>query len=469
MIYKPHAYQQRATDFVIHNRYTALFLDMGLGKTVATLTALQLLKEDYLEIDKTLVIAPKSVARNTWTGESHKWDHLKDVKVSVVMGTDAQRRKALAVEADVYVINRDNVTWLVNYCCNTLEEWPFDSVVVDESSSFKNPQSRRFKSLRKMTPMIRRMVLLTGTPSPNGLMDLWAQINLLDQGKRLGRTLTMYRQEYFRPGRHNGHVVYEWIPRPGSRERITEKISDICLSMQAEDYLEMPDLIQAGVTIALSDEEMKGYLEFEKEQLMQVDEAEIEAVTAAALTNKLLQYTGGAVYDSDHDYHLVGSSKMEALHDLVESTEEPVLVFYQYQHEKERILADFGNFSPETFNGEPEILNKWNKGEIRLLLCHPASVAYGLNMQEGGRTIIWFTPTWNLELYQQANARLYRQGQEKPVLLYHIVATGTMDERVMGALSGKGDCQSALLRRIKELKGTTKCTAKTPETPEDEM
>lgn len=253
------------------------------------------------------------------------------------------------------------------------------------------------------------------------------------------------------------------------RERITEKISDICLSMQAEDYLEMPDLIQAGVTIALSDEEMKGYLEFEKEQLMQVDEAEIEAVTAAALTNKLLQYTGGAVYDSDHDYHLVGSSKIEALHDLVESTEEPVLVFYQYQHEKERILADFGNFSPETFNGEPEILNKWNKGEIRLLLCHPASVAYGLNMQEGGRTIIWFTPTWNLELYQQANARLYRQGQEKPVLLYHIVATGTMDERVMGALSGKGDCQSALLRRIKELKGTTKCTAKTPKTPEDEM
>ena len=451
MIYTPHAYQQRATRFLIDHRYSALFLDMGLGKTVATLTALQQLKDDYLEIDKTLVIAPKSVARNTWTGESHKWDHLKDLTISVVMGTDAQRRKALQADADIYVINRDNVTWLVNYCCNN-GAWPFDSVVIDESSSFKNPQSRRFKSLRKMRPQIRRMVLLTGTPSPNGLMDLWAQINLLDQGQRLGRTLTMYRQEYFRPGRNNGHVVYEWIPRAGSRERITSAIGDICLSMQADDYLEMPDLIQAGLTIALSDEEMKGYLEFEKEQLLHLDEAEIEAVTAAALTNKLLQYSGGAVYDSEHEWHRVGDSKIEALQDILEATEEPVLVFYQYQHEKERILAEFGNFSPKTFNGEPETLKKWNNSEIRLLLCHPASVAYGLNMQDGGRVIVWFTPTWNLELYQQANARLYRQGQAKPVLLYHIVATGTMDERVMEALSGKGDCQQALLRRIKELK-----------------
>lgn len=467
MIYRPHAYQERATAFVVHNRYTALFLDMGLGKTVATLTALQQLKEDYMEIDKTLVIAPKSVARNTWTGESHKWDHLRDMRLSIVMGTDKQRRKALEAEADVYVINRDNVTWLVNYCCNTLRCWPFDSVVVDESSSFKNPQSRRFKSLRKMTPQIRRMVLLTGTPSPNGLMDLWAQINLLDSGKRLGRTLSMYRQQYFRPGKHNGHVVFEWVPKAGSRERITEAISDICLSMQAEDYLEMPDLIQAGVTIALADDEMKGYQEFEKEQLMQVDEAQIEAVTAAALTNKLLQYSGGAVYDSDHEWHKVGDSKMEALQSLLEATEEPVLVFYQYQHEKERILADFGNYQPVLFNGEPNILKKWNNQEIRLLLCHPASVAYGLNMQEGGRTIVWYTPTWNLELYQQANARLYRQGQDKPVLLYHIVATGTMDERVMDALSGKGDCQTALLRRIKELKSNQMRTTE-PEAAEDE-
>ena len=452
MIYEPHAYQERASRFVIDHRYCALFLDMGLGKTVATLTALQQLKDDYFEVYRILVIAPKSVARNTWTGESHKWDHLQDLRLSVVMGTETKRRKALETEADVYVVNRDNVTWLVNYCCNTLGEWPFDTVVVDESSSFKNPQSRRFKSLRKMRPQIQRMVLLTGTPSPNGLMDLWSQIELLDRGQRLGRTLTMYRQEYFRPGRHNGHVVFDWVPRPGSRERIIDKISDICLSMQAEDYLEMPDLIQAGLTIALSDDEMKGYLEFEKEQLMQVDEAEIEAVTAAALTNKLLQYSGGAVYDSDHHWHYVGSSKIEALQDLVEATEEPVLVFYQYQHELNRILDEFREYKPKVFHGEPMILDDWNRGRIRLLLCHPASVAYGLNMQDGGRTIIWFSPTWNLELYQQANARLYRQGQERPVLLYHIVASGTMDEKVMESLSGKGDCQSALLRRIKELR-----------------
>lgn len=452
MRYTPHAYQERATQFIIDHRYCALFLDMGLGKTVATLTALQALKEDYFEINRTLVIAPKSVARNTWTGESNKWDHLRSLKISVVMGTPAQRRKAIEAEADIYVVNRDNVKWLVDYCDLELTRWPFDSVVVDESSSFKNPQSRRFKALRRMCFCIRRMVLLTGTPSPNGLMDLWAQINLLDYGKRLGRTLTMYRQEYFRPGRHNGHVVYEWIPRPGSRERITEKISDICLSMQAEDYLEMPGLIQAGTTIALTGPEMKGYLDFEKEQLMQVDETEIEAVTAATLTNKLLQYTGGAVYDSEHDWHKVGESKMEALQDIVEAADEPVLVFYAYQHEKERILFEFSAYEPETFQGEPEILQRWNAGEIRMLLCHPASVAYGLNMQDGGRVIIWYTPTWNLELYQQANARLYRQGQEKPVLLYHIIATGTMDERVMEALGGKGDCQSALLKRIKELK-----------------
>lgn len=453
MRYAPHAYQDRATRFIIDHRYCALFLDMGLGKTVATLTAIKALKDEYLEIDKTLVIAPKSVARNTWTGESHKWDHLRDLKISVVMGDARKRAKALDADADIYVVNRDNVKWLVDRY-NSMEpaRWPFDNVVVDESSSFKSAQSRRWKALRSMCFQIRRMVLLTGTPSPNGLMDLWAQIDLLDYGKRLGRTLTMYRQEYFRPGRHNGHVVYEWVPRPGARERITEAISDICLSMQAEDYLEMPDLIQAGMTIALSDEEQSAYLEFEKEQLLQVDEAEIEAVTAAALTNKLLQFTGGAVYDSDHEWHQVGRSKLDALSDLLEATEEPVLVFYAYRHELERIREEFKHLQPETFQGEPDTLRRWNEGRIRLLLCHPASVAYGLNMQDGGRTIVWYTPTWNLELYQQANARLYRQGQDRPVLLYHIVASGTMDERVMEALSGKGDCQSALLQRIKELR-----------------
>jgi len=456
MIFKPHAYQKRAIDFVVENRYCALFLDMGLGKSVIALTAIWDLIDSYLEVRKVLVIAPKSVARNTWPQEVAKWEHLKGLRMSLVMGTAAQRRKAVEAEADVYVVNRDNVKWLVDYCDFELVRWPFDMVVVDESSSFKNPQSRRFKALRRMRWLIARVVLLTGTPSPNGLMDLWSQMELLDYGERLGRTLTMYRQRYFRPGKHNGHVVYEWIPKVGAREQITDAISDICLSLQAKDYLEMPDLIEAGTVIALEDSEMKGYQKFEKEQLLSVDETTIEAVTAAALSNKLLQYAGGAVYDSESEWHEVGCSKVEALSDLLESTEEPVLVFYAYKHELERLCNAFAHLGPIHFQGEPEILEKWNAGQIRLLLCHPASVAYGLNMQQGGRTIVWYTLTWNLELYQQANARLYRQGQERPVLLYHIVAKGTLDERVMDALRGKGDCQSALLQRINELRNEEK-------------
>jgi len=452
MIYTPHAYQERATRFIIDHPNCALFLDMGLGKSVVALTALQQLIEDYLEVTKVLVIAPKSVARNTWPAELRKWDHLKDLRMSVVMGTPAQRRRALEADADIYVTNRDNVKWLVDYCDLTLVKWPFNCVVLDESSSFKNPQSRRYKALRRMRWLTYRMIALTGTPSPNGLMDLWAQIELLDKGERLGRTLTTYRTRYFTPGRHNGHVVYEWRPKPGAREQIIAAISDICLSMKAEDYLEMPDLINAGMDIILTDEETKGYREFEREQLMEVDDTEIEAVTAAALTNKLLQYTGGAVYDSEHDWHEVGRSKLEVLSDLVETAGEPVLVFYAYKHELARIQEELKDYAPVVFTGEPEILDAWNRGEIRVLLCHPASVAFGLNMQQGGRIIVWYTPTWNLELYQQANARLYRQGQEKPVLLYHLVALGTVDERVMDALSGKSSMQEFLMRRIKELK-----------------
>jgi len=452
MIYTPHAYQERATRFIIDHPNCALFLDMGLGKSVITLTAIQQLMEDYLEINKVLVIAPKSVARNTWPSELRKWDHLKGLRMSVVMGTVAQRKKALDADADIYVTNRDNVKWLVDYCDLTLVKWPFNCVVLDESSSFKNPQSRRYKALRRMRWLIYRMIALTGTPSPNGLMDLWAQIELLDKGARLGRTLTTYRTRYFNPGRHNGHVVYEWRPKAGAREQITEAISDICLSMRAEDYLEMPDLIPAGTDIILTEEEAKGYADFEKEQLMEVDDTEIEALTAAALTNKLLQYTGGAVYDSEHEWHEVGRSKLDVLSDLVETAGEPVLIFYAYKHELARIQEELKDYQPVVFTGEPEILGSWNRGEIRVLLCHPASVAYGLNMQEGGRIIVWYTPTWNLELYEQANARLHRQGQERPVLIYHLIALGTVDERVMEALSGKSSMQDYLMRRIKELK-----------------
>lgn len=448
MKYTPHKYQKRATQFIVDNRYCALFLDMGLGKTVSTLTAIDRLQNDYLETDRVLVIAPKSVALNTWSAETAKWDHLNHLRLSTVMGTATQRRKALDQPADIYVTNRDNTRWIVEQYKN--EPWPFDTIVLDESSSFKNPSSQRFKALRKIRPQVRRLIELTGTPSPNGLMDLWSQIWLLDRGERLGKTLTDYRREFFTAGRRNGAVVYDWIARPGARQRISKRLADITISMQAADYLEMPDVIDAGMTIALPPAEMRDYLEFQKEQLMELDNTDIEAVTAAALTNKLLQFTGGALYDDTHNWHEVSTAKLEALQDIVESTEESVLIYYQYQSERERILKVLPD--AVTFTGEPDILEDWNAGKIRLLLAHPASVAYGLNMQAGGHIIVWYTPTWNLELYMQANARLNRQGQTKPVILYHILAAGTMDERVMASLSGKNGCQAALLQHIKELR-----------------
>ena len=448
MKYQPHEYQKRATQFIIDNRYCALFLDMGLGKTVSTLTAIDILKNDYLEIDKALVIAPKSVALNTWSGETAKWDHLKKLRISVAMGTAAQRTKAIERDADIYVTNRDNVKWIVDYFKK--EPWPFDTVVLDESSSFKNPSSQRFKALRKIRPQLRRVIELTGTPSPNGLMDLWPQIWLLDMGERLGRTLGSYRSEFFTAGRRNGAVVYDWIARPGARQRISKRLADISMSMQASDYLDMPDVIDGGLTLALPPDEMRDYQAFQKEQLMQLDNTDIEAVTAAALTNKLLQYTGGALYDDQHNWHEVSTAKLEALQDIVESTDESVLIYYQYQSEKDRILKMLPD--AVTFTGEPELLESWNAGKIRLMLAHPASVAYGLNMQAGGHIIVWYTPTWNLELYMQANARLHRQGQTKPVVIYHLIAAGTIDERVMQALNCKNGSQAALLKHIKELR-----------------
>lgn len=448
MKYIPHTYQKRATQFIIDHRYCALFLDMGLGKTVSTLTAIDTLIHDYLEVCRVLVIAPKSVALNTWSGEAAKWDHLRRLRVSIVMGTAAQRRKAVDTDADIYVTNRDNVKWVVDTFKK--EPWPFDTVILDESSSFKNASSQRFKALRRIRPQVRRIVELTGTPSPNDLMDLWPQIWLLDQGERLGRTLGTYRSEFFSAGRRNGAVVYDWIPRPGARQRISKRLADISLSMQASDYLDMPDVIDGGLTLALPPAEMKDYQAFQKEQLMELDGTDIEAVTAAALTNKLLQYTGGAVYDEQHRWHEVSTAKLDALQDIVESTEDSVLVYYQYQSERERIRNRLK--TAVEFKGEPDILRRWNSGEIQLLLAHPASVAYGLNMQSGGHIIVWYSPTWNLELYLQANARLNRQGQTKPVIIYHLVAAGTMDERVMQALSGKNGGQAELLRHIREMR-----------------
>ena len=444
MIFRPHSYQTRAIEFILEHEFCGLFLDMGLGKTVATLTALDKLLYERLESEKVLVIAPKSVALNTWSNEANKWDHLKSLRMSIVMGSAAKRRKALEQPADIYVTNRDNVVWLRNE-----GEWTFDTVVLDESSSFKNFQSRRWKALWSVRPQIRRMILLTGTPAPNGLMDLWAQVKLLDRGVRLGRFITQFREAYFRPGARSGAVVYDWLPKPGAQELITDKISDICMSMRAEDYLDIPDLIDAGMVLELP--EIDKYKQFERDCVLGLEGGDdILALTAVSLTNKLLQFASGAVYDDEHSWHEVSSAKQEALSELLEQTSEPVLLFYNYRHELERIQRSFPDAVP--FRGEPDILQRWNTGEIRLLLCHPASVAYGLNMQQGGHIIVWYSPTWNLELYEQANARLHRQGQSKPVMLYHLICKGTMDEVVMSALRRKDNVQDALMRHLASIR-----------------
>lgn len=441
MRFNPHAYQTRAIDFVLDHPFCGLFLGMGLGKSVITLTAVDRLLYDYAAVNRVLVIAPKSVARNTWTDECAKWDHLSHLRLSVVMGTPAQRLKALNTPADIYVTNRDNVTWLV-----AQGRWRFDCVILDESSSFKNPQSRRWKALWKARPLISRLVLLTGTPAPNGLMDLWAQAKLLDKGQRLGKYIGQYRDAYFTPGARSGAVVYSWLPRPDAKEAISGKLSDICLSMRPEDYLSVPDMI--NTTMALTLDNPDAYKRFEASCVMALEDgSDILATTAVSLVNKLLQFSSGAIYDDEHNWHLVSDTKMDALSDLLEQTDEPVLLFYNYQHERDRILTEH----PEAvvFTGEPEILQSWNAGQIRLILCHPASVSYGLNMQAGGHVIVWFSPTWNLDLYEQANARLHRQGQARPVIIYHLISKGTMDERVMAALQHKGDTQTTLLDLLK--------------------
>lgn len=450
MQYNPHPYQTRAIDFITEHPNCAYWAEMGLGKSVVTLTALDRLMYQLVDVEKALVIAPKSVAQNTWSGEAAKWDHLSHLRMSIVLGPEKKRLQALDEDADIYVTNRENVTWLVEHYG---KRWPFDCVVLDEASSFKNFQSKRWKALWKVRPYMKRIIELTGTPAPNGLMDLWAQVKLLDRGDRLGRFIGQYREAYFHPGARSGAVVYDWLANKGAKERITEKLSDICLSMQASDYLEMPMIIDGGMTLTL--DTMKTYRQFEKTCIMGLEDgADIMAVTAVALTNKLLQFSSGAVYDDEHTWHEVSSTKIGALNDLLEQTDEPVLLFYNYQHEQERIMQEHPEAVP--FKGEPEILTQWNEGKIRLLLCHPASVAYGLNMQQGGHIIVWYSPTWNLELYQQANARLHRQGQTKPVMLYHLVCRDTMDEVVMDALRSKGNTQELLMRHLKELKSQHK-------------
>ena len=445
MKFVPHDYQKRAIEMVEALPSVGLFLDMGLGKTVITMTAINELMYEEFEVSRVLVIAPRRVAEDTWTREHAKWDHLQHLRVSRVLGTPAQRVRALKADADIYVIGRDNVVWLTE----TLKAWPFDMVVIDELSSFKSPQAKRFRALRRVMPQVRRVVGLTGTPSPNGLMDLWAQVYLLDRGERLGRTLGAYRERYFRAGARNGYVVYKWVPRAGAPEKIQAKISDICVSMSAADYLKLPRRIDNVIPVKLSDAELDTYKQMERDQLLEMEDSDdtVAAFNAAAVMSKLLQIANGSVYTSAGDVLRIHDAKLEALEEIIDTTDSPVLVFYSFRHDLDAIREKVKD--ARMLEG-PQDIADWNAGRIRVLLAHPASVGYGLNLQEGGHVIVWYGLTWSLELYQQANARLYRQGQEKPVIIHHLVADGTVDEQVMRALQDKDTGQAALLAALKE-------------------
>lgn len=441
MRYVPHDYQKYATERITKDAICGLFLEPGLGKTVITLSAIDELMYDYFKVAKVLVIAPLRVAQNTWSKECEKWEHLKLLSISKILGPEKERISALNKKASVYIINRENVEWLTKNC-----KCKFDMVVVDELSSFKSSKSKRFKALRKVRPMVKRMIGLTGTPAPNGLMDLWAQINLLDMGERLGRFISHYRTTYFEPDKRNQQIIFSYKPKQGAEEQIYEKISDICVSMKACDYLEMPKRIDNKIEVTLDETEAVLYKKLEKEMLLPFEDGDIDAVNAAVLRNKLLQLANGAVYDENSAVKVIHSKKLDALEDLIESANgKPVLVFYAYQHDKDRIKEKFEAVDINT----PEDMTKWNEGKITIALAHPASVGHGLNLQFGGSTVIWFGLTWSLELYQQANARLWRQGQKETVVIHHIIAKGTIDEQVVSALQTKDKGQEMLLEAVK--------------------
>ena len=411
------------------------------------MTAIEELIYDRFEVQRVLVIAPKRVAEDTWTREAEKWDHLH-LMISPVLGSARERTAALDRQADLYVIGRDNVIWLIELLQKRRNGWPFDMIVIDELSSFKNPQAKRFRALRKALPCTRRVVGLTGTPSPNGLMDLWAEIYLLDQVERLGRTISCYREEFVRPGMRNGYTVYKWEPRKGAQQQIEKRISDICVSMSAADYLQLPERIDNVIPVRLTDPEKQLYDQMEADQLLQLGEDEtVVALNAAAVMSKLLQIANGSVYMETGEAVRIHERKAEALAEIADTTAEPVLVFYSFRHDLETIRKWIPD--AKTLQG-PEDIAAWNRGEIRVLLAHPASVGYGLNLQDGGHVIVWYGLTWSLELYQQANARLHRQGQEKPVIVHHLIAEGTVDEQVMKALQEKDASQAALLAALKE-------------------
>ena len=447
MKFIPHKYQSIALERIYKTPKIGLMLDMGLGKTVITLTAIEDVIYNRFELGKVLVIAPLRVAEDTWSRESMKWDHLRHLRISKVLGTPQQRRKALAQDADIYIINRENVVWLTNELSSVGTAWDFDMVVIDELSSFKSPKAQRFKALKKYISFSKRVIGLTGTPAPNGLIDLWSQIYLLDGGERLGKTVTGFRARYFLPDKRNQTTIFSYKPKAESESAIYDKISDICVSMSAEDWLDMPERVDSVQHVQLSGKELSMYEEFEKEQYLEFRQGAITAATAAALTNKLLQFANGAVYFSDGSYKVTSDKKLDALSEIVDTSQgQPILCFYSYRHDCERILKRFkGAKKLES----AEDIAKWNAGEIPLLLAHPAGAGHGLNLQDGGHIIVWFGLTWSLEQYQQANARLHRQGQKHTVVIHHLITDGTMDSKVLDSLQGKKDVQDELLESLK--------------------
>lgn len=455
MQFVPHPYQAYCINRLLSDPALGLFLDMGLGKTVITLSAIHELQYNRFQVDRVLIIAPKKVAEATWQAEAKKWEHLKGLRFSTVLGSVSKRVRALHTPADIWVINRENVPWLVEYYRNT---WPFDMVVIDESSSFKNHQAKRFKSLTWIRKNISRIVELTGTPAPNGLIDLWAQLFLLDGGKRLGTRITHFRERYFEPDQRSRDMVYSYAPKPGADEVIRGLIGDICISMKAEDYLSLPACVYNDIPVVLDAKAKTAYRKLETEMLLQIDEATIDAGSAAVLTNKLLQLSNGAVYDDQKQTVEIHSCKIDAFMEILESLNgQPVLVFYNFQHDRDRLLAVLQktHMRVRCLTGQADACD-WNSREIDVLLAHPASCAYGLNLQQGGNHVIWFGLQWSLELYQQANKRLHRQGQTETVIIHHLIVQGSVDEDVISALLDKEHTQDRLMAALKARIASTK-------------
>ena len=444
MKYNPHDYQRYAAEFIITHPISALLLDMGLGKTSITLTAINDLLFDSFEVHKVLVVAPLRVARDTWSAEIEKWEHLKNLRYSVVVGTEQERISALSTPADIYIINRENIQWLVE---ESGLPFDFDMAVIDELSSFKNHQSKRFRAFMKVRPKLKRIVWLTGTPAGNGLMDLFAEFKLLDMGERLGRFIGQYRNAYFQPDKRNGMVIYSYKPLPNAERQIYDKISDITISMKATDHLKMPELISAEYMVQLSENEKEKYDRLKKDLILSTEDNEVTAANAASLSNKLSQMANGAVYSDDESVIEIHDRKLDALEDIIESMNgRPLLVAYWFKHDLERIRK---RFEIREIKSSRDI-SEWNSGKIPVALIHPASAGHGLNLQSGGSTLVWFGLTWSLELYQQTNARLWRQGQTADtVVIQHIIAKGTIDEQIMKALKTKDTTQAALITAVK--------------------